>query len=105
LIGQFIDKLLSEWQEQRVSQAVVLTNSATDTSWFHALLEVASGVCLTRGRVNFYSPIHAGNSPRQGQAFFYLRDISHRAKRGQLDPLTVFKQRFDEFGTIVEASL
>ncbi len=105
LIQQFIDKLLAEWAAGRVSQAVVLTNNATETDWFQALLEVTSGVCFPSSRIKFYSPVRTSSSPRQGQALFYLPDISWRKKRNQPDPVDVFKRRFSEFGPIMEVSV
>ena len=105
LIQQFVDKLLAEWRELRVSQAIVLTNNGTETEWFQALLNATAGVCFPSARIKFYSPVRTSSSPRQGQAIFYLPDITHRQKRNHPDPVADFKQRFSEFGTIVEASL
>jgi len=90
LIQQFVDKLLEEWQAGRLEQATVITNNATDTGWFHALLAESKIACLTKGRVRFYSPVNDGMAPRQGQAFFYFGD--------QIDRFT---QTFAEFGAVV----
>lgn len=71
LIGAFAEKLVSESRKYR--QAVVLVNNATDTAWFHAMLGVASAVCLLRGRVKFLNKSgEPANTPVQGQAVIYV---------------------------------
>lgn len=71
-IQNFADKALSEIQSGRVPEAVILTNSASDTTWFHALAARADAVCFPRGRIKFESPTRTSNSPAMGQAFFYF---------------------------------
>jgi len=90
LIQQFVDKLLAEWQAGNLEQATVITNNATDTGWFHALLAESKIACFTKGRVRFYSPVNDGMAPRQGQAFFYLGCQPDR-----------FAETFAEFGAVV----
>ena len=77
----------------------------TETEWFQKLLDVTAGVCFPSSRIKFYSPARTSSSPRQGQALFYLPDISWLKKRNQPNPVDVFKQRFSEFGAIVEVAL
>ncbi|MGB3501854.1 MAG: DNA N-6-adenine-methyltransferase [Mesorhizobium sp.] len=75
LIGPFISKLVAEYRSGRCSQAVVLTNNATDTAWFASLFGAASAVCFTRGRIPFYSPTRSnGATLPMGQLFAYLGD-------------------------------
>lgn len=69
LIGQFVDKVVGEYEAGQVESAIVLTNNSTDTAWFHKLL--AYPVCLTRGRIRFWSGEET-LATRQGQALFYL---------------------------------
>ena len=60
-----------------MSTAIVLVNNATDTEWFATLDHVASAVCFSRGRVNFWQPnpdIQDKNGPLQGQAVIYVGD-------------------------------
>lgn len=87
LIEQFVDKVLAEYEAGNVNAAIVLTNNATDTRWFHTLLE--HPLCLTKGRIRFW----AGNgslATRQGQAFFYLGDKPD-----------LFAAVFSEFGQVM----
>lgn len=73
LIRPFIDKLISEFRVGHILQAIVLTNGATDTQWFHALMDIASAVCFPKGRINYLKPDgQTVNSPLQGQAFTYI---------------------------------
>jgi phage N-6-adenine-methyltransferase len=86
---RFIEKLVVEFQAGRVNEAIVLSNSYTDTSWFHRLASFAAAICFTRGRIHFVS-LNGGESPVHGQAFFYLG--SNRAK---------FIEEFGAFGLVV----
>lgn len=90
LIEQFVEKLLEEWVAGRVSQATVVTNNATDTGWFHALLAQSKLACLTKGRVKFYSSSSEIMTPRQGQVFFYFGNQSEK-----------FSTKFAKFGAVV----
>jgi hypothetical protein len=71
LCGEFIAKLLAEVQAGRVSQATVLVNNATETSWFVALAGCALAVCFPSSRVKFWHP-ERESSPLQGQAVLYV---------------------------------
>lgn len=71
LVRAFVDKLCQEHQAGAVSEALLITNNATDTQWFQELL-AHHPVCFTRGRVRFWGPDRELPGPRQGQAVFYL---------------------------------
>ena len=90
LIEQFIAKAIAEYRAGHIEQAVIVTNNATDTGWFHNLLKEAGVACLSRGRVRFSSPKNDGVSPRQGQSFFYLGNR-----------VAQFVKEFARYGTIV----
>lgn len=73
LISLFSGKLAAEMVQQRVTAAVMLVNSYTDTGWFQELAQSADAVCFTRGRIAFISPTQGEKpAPIQGQAFFYF---------------------------------
>lgn len=91
VIKPFIAKLLADYRAGTVQQAIVLTDSATDTSWFHELANVARIVCFTKGRISFHSPSTDSQAPQRGQAFAYLGDR-----------IDAFVARFREFGLVVE---
>ena len=73
-IELFIDKLLGELNDGRVTDAVVLTNNFSDTGWFHKATRAAAATCITKGRVRFESPEGDSAQPTQGQTFFYFGD-------------------------------
>ena len=93
-IKQFTAKMIHSWQTGEMPEGILLTNNATDTEWFHNVLEACSAVCLTRGRICF---LEASNdeliekeSPTHGQAFFYFGKNADR-----------FTQTFSDFGSVL----
>jgi hypothetical protein len=48
-----VDKLVAERNARRCDQAVLMTPSATDATWFHAALGAADMLCLMHGRIQF----------------------------------------------------
>lgn len=93
LIGRFIDKLLTECQDARLTQACVLVNNATETRWGQALLGMSSAVCFLRGRVRYLNadgmPV---GSPLQGQVVVWLDE------HGKVDR---FRDEFERFGVVL----
>ena len=93
LIGQFIEKLVDEYVDRNVTQAIVLTNNATETKWFQTLLSHATAVCFPSSRIKFLDesgePV---NQPLQGQAICYL---------GSIVSLDNFCAEFSPFGKIL----
>lgn len=73
LIGQFAEAAADRFESGEIAQACVLVNNATETEWFHRLMDVASAVCFPRGRIKFLNEeALEANSPLQGQAVLYL---------------------------------
>jgi phage N-6-adenine-methyltransferase len=71
--GKFVDKLLSELSEGRVSEAVLLVNAYCDTRWFHAAVKACAAICFPLGRIYFEKP--DGDQLRQpayASAFIYF---------------------------------
>jgi phage N-6-adenine-methyltransferase len=89
-IAQFADKVVAEWESGRITSAIVLTHNYTDTAWFQKVMNSATAICFTRGRVRFYSPAGEIAAPTQGQAFFYFGDDLNR-----------FVEAFSGIGTVV----
>lgn len=88
-VFDFISKLRDELISGDIGSAILLTNSLTDTSWFHIAEEVAASICFTRGRIKFIKDGEEGASPTFGQAFFYFGDEPEK-----------FKEHFLEYGFI-----
>jgi len=89
LIWNFVEKLVLELTESRVTQAILLTHSYTDTAWFHHAESIAAAICFTRGRVKFVDADGEECAPTQGQAFFYYGENAAR-----------FGEVFREYGFI-----
>ena len=53
-------------------QAIVLVNNATETAWFRKLIEKASAIIFTTGRIKYRKRDGEHGSPLQGQAFLYF---------------------------------
>ena len=92
LIAEFAEAIASKYESGEIEQACVLVNNGTDTAWFQRLLDVASAVCLIRGRVKFLDPDGNPGAPLQGQAVVYIGD-----KHGQ------FAEHFRQFGKVLYA--
>lgn len=71
LIDAFCGKLAESYAAGDVTQAITLTNNATETGWFHALAEVGAAMAFPRQRVRFWHP-EKESAPLQGQACVYL---------------------------------
>jgi len=94
LVGQFIDKLLSETASGRVQQATVLVNNATETTAGQTLLGAARAVCFIRGRVRYLTPDgDPANTPLQGQLVAYLTRPG-----GNSDS---FRSQFEQLGVVL----
>jgi phage N-6-adenine-methyltransferase len=72
LVSKFIDKLVESYDNQDVDEAIVLVNNATETKWFQSLIEIASAICFTFGRVKYWCPEGNQGAPLQGQAIVYI---------------------------------
>lgn len=79
---KFIDKFVLHYAAGDITQAIVLTNNATETGWFHDLLSCAKALCLVRGRIKFVTREgDKPNSPIQGQVIMYFgNDVDGFAK-------------------------
>ena len=89
LVDRFTRKLIDS---QNVTQAVVLSNNATETRWFQDLAQAATALCFPRGRIRYWSVGRDSLSGLQGQVFIYLGDNHGR-----------FLEEFGAFGFVVEA--
>ena len=94
VIAPFVAKLIADFQAGAVEQAVILTDAATDTRWFHDLANTARIVCFTKGRITFTSPLTDSQAPQRGQAFTYLGDRPD-----------AFAARFKAFGLIAAVAV
>lgn len=68
LIPKFADKITSS----RFNQAIVLVNNATETAWFRKMVDNASAIVFTTGRIKFRKRDGTHGTPLQGQAIMYF---------------------------------
>ena len=90
LVAAFAAKMLEQLECGNVTGAIMLTNSYTETAWWHNLARPSNAVCFTRGRIKFISPHNEKCSPTNGQSFFYFGRERER-----------FITEFDAVGTIL----
>jgi phage N-6-adenine-methyltransferase len=87
----WVKKLIEEYESGRVSEAILLVNDATDTTWFHEALQACSAICFMRGRIKFLHRDKGETGPaRQGQNFLYFGDGVEK-----------FARRFSDVGQVV----
>ena len=72
LISGFCKKIVKEFNDGNVTEAIVLINNATETINFQEMLQQATAVCFPKGRMKFWYPGRKIATPLQGQAFFYF---------------------------------
>jgi ParB family chromosome partitioning protein len=82
LIDTFVAKLLTERQIGHLQQGVLLTNSSTETRWWHDAASHCDAVCFLRGRVRFLKLVNGvltrgSSSPSHPHSVFYFgREVS-----------------------------
>jgi ParB family chromosome partitioning protein len=91
LIEQFCEALVSRLDT--ITEACVLVNNATETQWFHTLLNRAVCVCFIKGRVRFLDPKGNPGAPLQGQALLYFGPHTEQ-----------FARAFGRFGEVLYAT-
>lgn len=79
LVDKFINHLVQDYKEDRILQACVLVNNATETVWWQQLSSVSSAICFLKGRVKFLDGKgNKASSPLQGQTVCYVGDNADR---------------------------
>lgn len=91
LMTPFCAKFLQELDGGRVVAAIVLTNNATETSWFQGYSRNAMAMCIPQSRIRFWRVGAEAFTPLQGQALFYFGDDRKR-----------FREEFAGFGDVWE---
>lgn len=73
LMTAFAARLIEHYARGDVTDAIVLTNNATDTGWFHDLASRATAICFPRGRAHYWrADTQETSSALQGQSIFYF---------------------------------
>jgi phage N-6-adenine-methyltransferase len=90
VINRFIEKAVDGYRNGDITQAIVLTNNNTDTSWFHIGAQAAAAICFTAGRINFLKRDGSTSSPTNGQLFFYFGNNGEE-----------FRAEFSKYGLVM----
>jgi ParB family chromosome partitioning protein len=72
-------RLVQSFRLGHVGEAMLLVNAATDTAWFQALGREFP-ICLIAGRLKFWRPEVAADSPTHGNALIYMGPLTHLFK-------------------------
>ncbi len=87
-VEQLVDRAIYDYENNKISSAIILVNNSTDTGWFHRLFNYP--VCFTKGRIHFWAENGDLLATRQGQALFYLGKNENQ-----------FAKEFDTFGVVM----
>lgn len=88
-VKHFAEKLMKEFGEGNVEQAVWLSNACVDVGWWQELAGLGP-VCFHRGRIKFYGPDGKLQPPTLGQSIIYLGENKD-----------AFRETFIEFGVVL----
>lgn len=93
-IGLFVERLCGAYLSGEIEEAIMLTNSATETKWFQLAAMCSQGLLLFSSRIKFI-PQKGGKrkTPLQGQVLFLF---------GTDDTWQRFVSNFQSFGTILK---
>jgi phage N-6-adenine-methyltransferase len=81
-------KLIEEYNNGNIKQAILLVNASTSEKWFENLFNYV--ICFTNHRIKFYS-LEKKSQPTKGNAFIYFG----------LDSLK-FEKCFKKYGSIIQ---
>lgn len=91
LVEKFVDKLLIEYRRENTTEAIILTNNASETSWYQRL-GTAQAMSMPKTRIQFWQPnTRETATGLQGQTFHYLGENADK-----------FVKRFALFGRVHE---
>lgn len=91
LCASFCELLTVRYEQREISQACLLVNNATETTWFQPMLSVMSAICFPKGRIKFVDQTgEPSGAPLQGQAILYFG--------GRADE---FKREFEPIGAVL----
>jgi DNA N-6-adenine-methyltransferase (Dam) len=87
--GFFIAKLLNEYRQGNINQAIVCINADTNRLWFQSLWPYL--ICFSHKKILFSRPGHEKGHHYFGTCFVYLGSHEHK-----------FIEVFSQFGTIAK---
>lgn len=86
------EKLINEYEQKNVKEAICLVNASTDTKWFQKLWRYP--ICFTDHRIKFIPAGGNKNQPTHGSVFVYFGKNFEN-----------FRKEFGQYGVIVRPSI
>jgi ParB family transcriptional regulator, chromosome partitioning protein len=75
-IDVFVNKFVEEYQTGRMTAGILLTNSSTETKWWHKAADISAAICFPKSRIRFLKVVDGklvrGGSPSHPHCFFYV---------------------------------
>jgi phage N-6-adenine-methyltransferase len=96
-IDAFVNKMISAYQAGDMTAGILLTNSSTETDWWHRGAAACDALCFPKRRIPFLKVVdgaltRGSSSPSHPHTFFYFgRDVKR------------FQQVFGRFGLVLRA--
>ena len=89
-IRRFVFRLCDFVESKAVSEAILLTNDNTDTTWWQRAAALSSAICFHSKRIAFYNSAGKWSAPTNGQTLFYFGPRT-----------SVFVDAFSAFGLVL----
>jgi ParB family chromosome partitioning protein len=96
-IDAFVGKMVSAYQAGDMTAGILLTNSSTETDWYHRAAAACEALCFPKRRIRFLKVVdgaltRGSSSPSHPHTFFYFGGDVKR-----------FAQVFGRFGLVLPA--
>jgi phage N-6-adenine-methyltransferase len=94
-IDVFVEKMVSAYRAGDMSAGILLTNSSTETDWWHRAAAACDALCFHKRRIRFLKVVdgaltRGSSAPSHPHTFFYFGDDVRR-----------FAQVFRRFGLVL----
>lgn len=87
----WIEKILNQYDDHNIEQAILLVNAVPERSWFLPLFDYP--ICFTNHRIKFFDEfLDQKDQPEYGNAFVFISNINHDK----------FYQEFKQHGNVVQ---
>jgi hypothetical protein len=78
-INAFVEKMVAAYQSGDISAGILLTNSSTETDWYHRAATACDGLCFPKRRIRFLKVVdgvltRGRSSPSHPHTLFYFGD-------------------------------
>jgi ParB family transcriptional regulator, chromosome partitioning protein len=89
IMEQFIDKLISEIAKGNTKEAILITDSKTETKWFRKALAAKTAFCFPKKQIDYWSEKGEGVRKSPGTVFYFGSKPD------------VFRKVFEELATFI----